>query len=70
MVIWNLLHGPPSVEEAWKGLSFWKKRMVDIGGSVSIGMYQPPGHSGPTEYFIFRDRGKLYIDCEHNRSLF
>ncbi len=57
----------PGEKEVWKGLSFGKRMMVKLGNPVSIGMYQPPGFTGPTEFFIFlcRDCKKLHIDYLH-----
>ena len=62
----------PRTEEAWKKLSFWKKIVVNTGGIVSVGMYQPLGHSGPTECFIFRcgRTRKLNIDLEHTNGVY
>lgn len=45
---------PPSVEEAWKSLPWWKKLVVNFDGVISVGMYSKSGWSGELEFFIFR----------------
>ena len=50
----QVVREPPSVEEAWKSLPWWKKLVVNCNGVISVGMYSKSGWSGELEFFIFR----------------
>lgn len=40
-------------QQAYDGLSWFKRWLVRRGFSVSLGMEQPPGYSKPTKMFLF-----------------
>ncbi len=70
MVKQQVIKEPPSVEETWKVLPWWKKLIVNCGGVTSVGMYSKPGWSGELEFFIFccQSCKKLNIDYRHGYS--